>query len=259
MENILFKKEGHIATITLNRPKALNAFSSTMLMELAEIFEDANKDSDIYCVILNSACEKAFTAGGDVKEENQMDAEAAYNFAVLGKRAMKAISSFHCPVITAVHGYCLGGGMEIILASDITIAAKSSKIGIPTINLGGIPGWGATQMLPRLVGASRAKDILITGRTLDADECLRLNIIEYVAENDELMIKAKELAEIIADKPPIAAQSMKEAIDKGMNMDFESGLKLDNEIYAKCYNTEDHSEAMAAFLEKRPHKEYKNK
>ena len=146
--------------------------------------------------------------------------------------------------------------MEIILAADITVATKAAKIGIPTINLGGIPGWGSTQLLPRLVGPSRAAEILLTGRTLSAEECYRLSIIEYLVEKEELMDKVMELANLIVDKAPLAVRNMKKAIHEGLTLPLDDALLLESRLFADCYTSEDHEEALLAFLEKRPHKPY---
>ena len=256
MEFITTKTQNHIVTITLNRPKALNAFNSQMLSELTEAVKAASGDPDNLVIILNSSIEKAFTAGGDIKEEVTLKPDTAFDFAQNGKACTMAIYNSPIPVICAIDGYALGGGMEIILAADITVATKAAKIGIPTINLGGIPGWGSTQLLPRLVGPSRAAEILLTGRTLSAEECYRLSIIEYLVENEELMDKVMELANLIVDKAPLAVRNMKKAIHEGLTLPLDDALLLESRLFADCYTSEDHEEALLAFLEKRPHKPY---
>ncbi len=256
MEFITSTVDNHIVTITLNRPKALNAFNSQMLSELTDAIISASADPNNLVIILNSSIKKAFTAGGDIKEEVLLTTDTAYGFAESGKKCTMAIYNSPIPVICAVDGYALGGGMEIILAADITIASKNAKIGIPTINLGGIPGWGSTQLLPRLVGPSRAADILLTGRSLSAEECFDLNIIEYLVEEDQLMEKAQELANTITDKAPLAVRNMKKAIHEGMSLPLSEALTLESQLFADCYKSPDHEEALRAFLEKRPHKPY---
>ncbi len=256
MDFITSTSQNHIVTITLNRPKALNAFNSQMLSELTDAILTASKNPEHLVIILNSSIEKAFTAGGDIKEEVLLTPDTAYDFAERGKTCTMAIYNSPIPVICAVDGYALGGGMEIILASDITVATKNAKIGIPTINLGGIPGWGSTQLLPRLVGPSRAADILLTGRTLSAEECYNLHIIEYLVEKDQLMEKAMELANTITDKAPLAVRNMKKALHEGLSLPLADALNLESELFADCYKSEDHEEALRAFLEKRPHKPY---
>ncbi len=259
MENVLIKKEGHIATISLNRPKVLNAFNSQMLDDLTAALKETGKDPDIYVIILNSSIEKAFTAGGDIKEESQLTYDTAYDFSKRGQECAMAIYRSPVPVIAAVDGYSLGGGMELILAADITVAARTAKIGVPTINLGGIPCWTATQLLPRIVGHSCASDILLTGRILSAEECYHLHLIEYLTEKEELMDKAMEVAATIADKSPHAVSMMRKAIKQGLELPLDDSLELERQIFKECYTSSDRTEATAAFLEKRPHKPYNNR
>lgn len=259
MEDILMKKEGNIAVITINRPKVLNAFRSQTVAELTEAVRAAGEDEDIYAVILNSAVEKAFTAGGDIKEESLLTGETAYEFSKRGQECAMAIYNSPVPVIAAVDGYALGGGMELILAADITVAAKTARVGVPTINLAGIPCWTATQLLPRAVGVSRACDILLTGRTLSAEECYELGLVEYLTEKGELMEKAREVAETIADKSPHAVALMRAAVKKGMEKPLDEALELERELFVRCYDSDDRSEATSAFIEKRPHRKYNNR
>ena len=219
MEFMIYEKKDTTALITINRPKALNAFNSQMLDELTEALEMAEKDTGVRCVILTAAGERAFTAGG----------------------------------------YALGGGMEMILAADITVAATDAKIGIPTIKLGGIPGWGSTVLLPRTVGTSRAKELLYTGRSLSAEEALKLGVVEDVVEPDELLKRAFELADTIADMAPLAVENMKKSINTAMSAGLEESLGTETDIFASCFGTQDHLEATTAFLEKRAHGEFMRK
>lgn len=256
MDYICTASLNHIATITLNRPQALNAFCSQMIDELTTAVTEAGNNPDNLVIVLNSSLEKAFTAGGDIKEEVLLNQDTAYEFAEKGKHCTMAVYNSPIPVICAVDGYALGGGMELILAADITVAAKTAKIGIPTINLGGIPGWGSTQLLPRLVGISTAMDILLTGRTLTAEECYRLHLVEYLVEKEDLSITVDEIAATIADKAPLAVRNMKKAIRDGAELSLIEALTLESRLFADCYKSKDREEAMQAFLEKRPHKPY---
>ncbi|MCD8082151.1 MAG: enoyl-CoA hydratase-related protein [Clostridiales bacterium] len=256
MEFMLYESSNHIAVITVNRPRALNAFNSQMLDELTSALKQAEEDKDIRCVILTAAGERAFTAGGDIKEEVQLNPAEAAAFSERGKKCILSIFHHRVPVISAVRGYALGGGMEIILASDITVAATDAKIGIPTIRLGGIPGWGSTVLLPRTVGASRAKELLYSGRSLDAEEALRLGVVEFVTEPEKLMETAQKLAAEIADMAPVAVESMKKSINGSISTGLDECLKTETDLFAACFATADHLEATTAFLEKRPHGEY---
>lgn len=259
MKYMLYEEKDHIAVITLNRPRALNAMNSQMLDELTEALAKAEENKNIRCVILTAAGDRAFTAGGDIKEEVRLNPDTAYEFSERGKKCILSILNHRVPVICAVRGYALGGGMEIILASDITVAASDAKIGIPTIKLGGIPGWASTVLLPITVGASRAKELLYTGRSLDAEEALKLGIVEAVTDPEKLMETAGKLAQEIADMVPLAMENMKKSINGSMKAGFEESLKQETKIFAACFGTEDHLEATTAFLEKRPHEEFKRK
>ena len=259
MENVLVKKEGHIATVSLNRTKVLNAFNSDMLADLTAAIKEAGKDPEVYVIILNSSIDKAFTAGGDIKEEAQLTYDTAYDFSRRGQECAMAIYNSPVPVIAAVDGYALGGGMELILAADITVAAKTAKIGVPTINLGGIPCWTATQLLPRIVGHSVASDILLTGKIMSAEECYRLHLVEYLTEKEEMMDKAMEVANTIADKSPWAVKLMRDSIKQGLELPLQDALELERNIFKECYTSSDRNEATAAFLEKREHKPYNDR
>lgn len=259
MENVLVKKEGNITTVSLNRTKVLNAFNSEMLADLTAAIKTAGEDPETYVIILNSSIDKAFTAGGDIKEEAQLTYETAYDFSRRGQECAMAIYNSPIPVIAAVDGYALGGGMELILAADITVAAKTAKIGVPTINLGGIPCWTATQLLPRIVGHSVASDILLTGKIMDAEECYRLHLVEYMTEKEDLMDKAMEIAVTLADKSPWAVKLMRDSIKQGLELPLQDALELERNIFKECYTSSDRTEATAAFLEKRQHKPYNNR
>lgn len=256
MKYVIYKKENHIAEITLNRPEAMNAFNSELINELIEAFESIDKDKDVYCVVLNSNSEKAFSVGGDIKEEIRTSGEAALEFGGLGKRCIKAIAGCRVPVICSVHGFCLGGGMEVVLVSDLTITAKDLKMGMPTIKLGTIPGWGSTKTLGDAVGKARAKELLYTGRMIDAQEAYNLGLVQFVVERADLKEETMRLAYEIADKAPIAMKTMKECIDMGWEMSMEEAFEAETRKFAMCYDTEDKFEAMSAFLEKREHKPY---
>ncbi len=259
MENILINKDGNVAVVSLNRTNVLNAFNSEMIADLTNAIIETGKDPDVYAIILNSSIGKAFTAGGDIKEEAQLTYDTAYDFSKRGQECAMAIYDCPVPVIAAVDGYALGGGMELILAADITVAAKTAKIGVPTINLGGIPCWTATQLLPRIVGHSVASDILLTGKIMDAEECYRLHLVEYLTEKENLMEKAMEVAKTIADKSPWAVKLMRDSIKKGLEMPLDDALELERNIFKECYTSSDRTEATAAFLEKRTHKPYNNR
>ena len=256
MEFILYEKAGSIATITLNRPEALNAFHPQMMEELIQCLDTAQQDLDIRCLVLFSAGKKAFTAGGDIKVQAALSPETAKTFADLGKRCILSILHHRVPVICAAHGYTLGGGMELVLASDITIAASNLSLGVPTIRLGAIPAWGSTVLLPLAVGASKAKEILYTGLRLKAEEACQLGLVEMVVEPEKLLSSAMALAETIADMPPIAIEYMKQSVNNSAYRELDPVFKAETGYFSACFETEDRREAMDAFLVKRQHGKY---
>lgn len=259
LKYVIYNKENHIANVTLNRPEAMNAFNSDFIKEIVSVFKNVEEDKDVYCVVINANGERAFSVGGDINEEIRTVGDAAAEFGKLGKSCIRSIKNCRVPVICAVHGFCLGGGMEIVLVSDLTVAADNLRIGMPTIKLGTIPGWGSTKTLADALGKAKAKELLYTGKMIKSDEAYRIGLVQYVVPEAELMKKAMEIAAEIADKAPIAMSSMKECIDREWEMDFEEAFEFENEKFAYCYDTEDKYEAMSAFLEKREHKPYKYK
>ncbi|MDY3014595.1 MAG: enoyl-CoA hydratase/isomerase family protein [Evtepia sp.] len=256
MKYVTYQKQDHVAEITLNRPEVMNAFNSQMLDELIRAFQMVEQDGGVYSVILSANGEKAFSAGGDIREEIATDGPAARAFGEKGKACVRAIERCRVPVICAVHGFTLGGGMELLLVCDMTVASEDARIGMPTIKLGTIPGWGCTKNLADVVGKYRAKELLLTGRMLSAREAYDLGLVEYVVPRAELLPKARELAETIADMAPIAVKAMKSCIDRGWQMSTEEAYAMETEAFSMCYDTQDKFEAMSAFLEKRPHRPY---
>ncbi len=259
MSFIKYNKSNHIATVTLNRPEAMNAFNSQLIGEFIEAFKLIEEDKDVYCVIIKAAGPKAFSVGGDIKEEIKTTGQAARDFGKLGKACVTAIADCRVPVICQVHGFCLGGGMEVVLVSDLAVAADNMKIGMPTIKLGTIPGWGSTKTLADAVGTAKARELLYTGKIIDAEEAYRIGLVQFLVAADELEAETLKLAETIADMAPIAMKTMKACISKGREMTREEAFEMETESFAMCYDTEDKFEAMSAFLEKRKHKEYKYK
>ena len=259
MRKVIYEKQNHVAVITLNQPERLNVFNTESIQDLIEALEFAKQDQEIRCIILRGAGEKAFSAGGDIKEEIETDSLKAYTFGQLGKQCVKKVQDSPVPVIAAVHGHTLGGGMELVLAADITIAAENTKIGMPTIKLGTIPGWGSTKTLADAVGKSKAKELLYTGRILSAKEAYSFGLVEKVVPTESLFEEAMHLAEEIADKAPIAIRAMKHCIDKGQECDRNTAYAIETGMFSLCYGTQDKREAMQAFLEKREHEPYQGK
>lgn len=258
MNGLLYEKKGQVGIIRFNRPKVLNAMDTGTTGEFSGLLSEIEADGDIRCVVLTGEG-RAFCAGGDIGEESGKDVRAAFEFAVMGDRLLERIERLRVPIIAAINGYALGGGLEFALACDIRIAADTAKLGSPEVTLGTFPGWGGTQRLPRTVGLSRAKELMMTGDKIGAAEALRIGLVDRVVSAGALMDEAMNLAERIADNPPLAVKYIKISVNEGTQCDLTRGIQLEANIFAQLYATEDLREAYDAFLEKRPHKPYRGK
>jgi enoyl-CoA hydratase len=245
-ENIILEKAEGIATITFNRPDAMNALNNLTRAEFREAMTDASCDDSIKVIILTGSG-RAFVAGSDIKELQNTTPLDAHNIQRLGS----VVENCEKPVIAAVNGFALGGGCEIVLACDIIIAHEKAKFGQPEINLGIIPGGGATQRLPRLIGACRAKELILTGDIITAEEADRIGLVNKVVPIADLMPTVHEIAKKIASKSTTAVKIIKATINRGMQVGLESGLEYEREMYSLALSTEDKAEGVAAFIEKR--------
>jgi len=245
-ENIILEKEKAIATITFNRPDAMNALNNQTRSEFGLAMADVDADSSIKVVILTGSG-RAFVAGSDIKELKQTTPFGAHKIVRLGQ----IVAEMSKPVIAAVNGFALGGGCEIVMACDIIIASDKAKFGQPEINLGIIPGGGGTQRLPRLVGSCRAKELILTGDIIRAEEADRIGLVNRVVPLDELMVAVKEIADKIVAKSAAAIKIAKSAIDRGAQVNLESGLAYEREMYSLSLTLEDKTEGVNAFIEKR--------
>jgi len=247
--------EGAVATIKLDRPKALNALNSGMMAEVATALAKLEADDAIGCVILTGS-EKAFAAGADIKEMAELEYLDIYKGDIFANH--EAIERFRKPIIAAVAGYALGGGCEIAMMCDFIIAADNAKFGQPEINLGVMPGIGGTQRLVRAVGKSKAMDMCLTGRMMDAQEALSSNLVSRVVPLDNLMETAGEAAAKVASQSQPIAMMTKETINSSFEMTLAQGIHFERRLFQSMFTTQDQKEGMAAFSEKRkPH--FKNK
>lgn len=252
-QNILVTREDNIAIVTFNRPKVLNALNHATMVELSAAMDELGSDSNVRCIILTGAGEKAFVAGADINELRGLaSAGAAADFAVWGQSVFFKIENLSKPVIAAINGYALGGGCELAMACDVRIAADSAKLGQPEINLGLIPGYGGTQRLPRLVGKGRAKWLIFTGDPITAQEALRIGLVDLIVPTAELMQVARELARKIASKAPLAVAWAKKSINVGSETDLVTACAFEASQFGLVSGTEDRMEGTSAFLEKRP-------
>ena len=250
-ENILVGVENAVATITFNRPKSLNALNAALLAELSGAVDDLAAQDDIAVLVLTGAGDKAFVAGADINELDGLSPLEAKCFAEKGQSAIDKISALAIPVIAAVNGYALGGGTEMALVCDFIYAAASASFGLPETNLGLIPGFGGTQRLARLIGPNRAKELIFSGKIIGADEALQMGIVNRVLDNGELMPAAMKMAAQLAAKGRVSLRAAKQAVDRGMNTDLATGLKIEQDAFALCMASEDAREGTRAFLEKR--------
>ena len=249
---LLVEKSDFITTVTVNREKAMNALNPDVLKEIRECFTSLSDDPDARVVIITGAGDKAFIAGADIAAMSKMGAGEALEFGRLGHAAMNAIDGCRKPVIAAVNGFCLGGGMELALSCDFIYASEKAKLGLPEVNLGLFPGWGGTQRLSRLVGKGRAKEMIFSAKILSAQEACEFGIVNKVCKPEELMGGARAAAAEIAKKGPLAVQMAKKIMNEGFDLPLPKGLEQELGTFPKCFNTEDLKEGLAAFLEKRP-------
>ncbi len=250
-QNLLFDTRNRIAYLTINRPQKLNALNSQTMEEVRDAFERALADEGVGGVILTGAGEKAFVAGADIGELAEQDAVGAKEFALVTQEILHKIETFPKPVIAAVNGYALGGGCELAMACHIRIASERAKFGQPEVNLGIIPGNGGTQRLPRLVGRGRAIELVLTGRMVDAEEAVRIGLVNQVVPPERLLPSCEEMLNTIFEKGPVAVRLALEAIHHGLNMSLEDGMQLEANLFGMCFSTEDMREGTSAFLEKR--------
>lgn len=248
---LLLEKEGNIALLTINRPKALNALNPEVLKELGQAVDVITADDEIFVVILKGSGEKAFVAGADITAMQKMNALEAREFAILGQEVFKKLEYMNKPVIAAINGFALGGGCELAMACDIRVASEKSKFGQPEAGLGVTPGFAGTQRLPRLVGKGRAKELIYTCDIIGAADAHRIGLVNHVVPEDQLLDFCKAMAGRIASKGQIAVRLCKAAIDQGLEMDVDKGMAYEAEIFGLCFATEDQKEGMTAFVEKR--------
>jgi len=245
-----YKKEGRIAIFTINRPEALNSINVEAMRELHEAMLSFKDDPELWVGIITGAGEKAFSAGADINDMLPFIKETRdrpWAFPATPLRGMKMWK----PLIAAINGLALGGGLEITLACDIRIAAENARFGSPEVNLGLIPGWGATQRLPRVIPWAKAAEILLTGKPIDAQEAYRIGLVNKVVPREEVMATAKEWAEALCQVGPLAVRAAKQAMIRGYSLPLDEGLSLESSLFGYLLGTEDYTEGTAAFNERR--------
>ncbi|MFT5992738.1 MAG: enoyl-CoA hydratase/carnithine racemase [Flavobacteriales bacterium] len=248
---VLIEREDGIVTLTLNRPQARNAVSRAMAEGLVAAFDELEHDLDVRVIIVTGAGEKAFCAGADLKERVTMSEPEVRRFVSSLQSTMNRLESMPKPIIAAINGFALGGGLEFAMACDIRVASSTASMGLTETRLAIIPGAGGTQRLPRLIGLARAKELIFTGRRIDGAEAERIGLVTHVVEPSELLAKAKSIALEICGGGPIAVAQAKFAIQQGMQTDLATGLAIERKAYEVLIPTEDRIEALMAFGEKR--------
>ena len=250
-QNILCAVENGIATITINRPKALNALNLDTVTELKDAIEKIAVDKAVKVVVITGAGEKSFVAGADIKEMATKTPAEGREWGQFGQNVFTEIENMPQPVIAAINGFCLGGGCELSCACDIRYAAENAKFGQPEVGLGITPGFGGTQRLTRVVGRGQAKELIYTGGMIGAEEAKAIGLVNKVVPQEELMPTVLKLADKIAKNAPVAVQLSKAAINRGINCDVVTGIAYEAEVFGLCFSTNDQKEGMAAFVEKR--------
>ena len=249
-ETILTEQRGAIAVLTINRPDKLNALNSKVHAEGVQALDELKKDETVRVVVVKGAGEKAFVAGADISEF--ADTTPVEQRDVMNSRSLfTVLDTFPKPIIAMINGFCLGGGNELAMACDIRLASDKSRFGQPEINLGIIPGGGGTQRLTRLIGESKAMELILTGDMINAQTAFDYGLVNYVYPAEELETKTMELANKIAEKSPVALQMCKEAVKFASRSNLDEGLRREIDLFAICFSTEDKREGVAAFLEKR--------
>lgn len=246
---IRVEREDAVALVTIDRPEALNALDVGTLTELRDRLRELADDESTRAVILTGAGEKAFVAGADIKYMSGLDVRQAKEWGALGHDAGRLLETMPKPTIAALNGFALGGGCELALACDIRYAAGNAKIGQPEVNLGIIPGWGGTQRLARVCGLGVAKELIFTGRVVDAHEALRIGLVNAV--HDPVLDKARETAGLLASKSPIALRLMKDLANRALGGDHTANLAAEGETFGELFSSEDAREGLTAFVEKR--------
>jgi enoyl-CoA hydratase len=249
--NILYEEKERIALVTINRPDKLNALNDETLNELFDIFSKIKQNDEVWVVMITGAGEKAFVAGADIKELLLLTSRTAEDAMLKGQDLFNKIENLGKPVIAVINGFALGGGCELALSCTIRIASENVKLGQPEINLGIMPGYGGTQRLHRLIGKSKAMEMLLIGEPITAQESYRLGLVNAVYPKEQLMSGGWELARKIASKSPLATKAIIEAVNNGVQTPLSEALKIEAKLFRILITTNDAQEGLKAFMEKR--------
>lgn len=250
LTDVVFEK-GQVATLTVNRPTALNALNRSVLEQIAHVLREVRHDESIRVLIVTGGGDRAFVAGADIAAMSKMSAVDGLEFSRLGHRVMQTVEDLPIPTIAAVNGFALGGGCELALACDLIIASEKARFGQPEINLGLIPGFGGTQRLPHRIGQAKARELIMTGDMLDAKTALELGLVNQVVAPDQLIDAARKMAGKLVSKSAVALRQAKAALRASFTMEEDAGLRFEQEAFGVTFASEDRVEGTTAFTEKR--------
>lgn len=250
LKTIKYEIKGNIGVLTISRPEVLNALDAEVLKEISEVINTVEKDETVKALIVTGEG-RSFVAGADIGAQSELDLEGGRNWGRNGSAIFRRLELLSVPTIAAVNGFALGGGCELALACDMIIASEKAKFGQPEVSLGITPGFSGTQRLPRKVGKAKAMEMILTGDMIKAEEALRIGLVNKVVAPDRLMDETMELAAGIIKNAPLAVKYSKAAISRGLEMDIDSAIALENELFAMCFASRDQKEGMKAFLDKR--------
>jgi len=258
MSNVLTDIKENVGVLTINKPQALNALNDEVLRDLNDAFTQLDADEDVYVIVITGAG-KAFVAGADISQMKDFGAVQGKAFGVYGNDVFLRIENSVKPVIAAINGFALGGGNELAMSCDIRIASEKAKFGQPEVGLGITPGFGGTQRLARIVGAAKAKELILTAKIIGAEEAEKIGLVNKVVSVDALMDETMAMAGDIAKNAQIAVRQSKACINRGLQTDMNTGVAFEAEAFGLCFATEDQKDAMTAFVEKRKLEKFKNK
>jgi len=250
MSLVTTSKSDGVCTVKINRPDKLNAMNMDVAKELIKTFETLGKDDNIKVIILTGEGEKAFSAGADIEYMSKISPDESVEYAKLGQLVTSTVELVKQPTIAAVNGFALGGGCELAMSCDIRLAADTAKLGQPEVTIGILPGWGGTQRLMRIVGIAKAKELVYTGRMINAEEAKEIGLVNHVYPLASLQEEALKMAQAIAKNSSMGVQMSKTAINKGRNADLDTGLAIELLAWRNCFTHPDREERMTAFLNK---------
>lgn len=251
MNYLSYEKDGEIGILKVNRPEVLNALNRELLVEIRDFLDHTVIDDQLKVLIFTGEGEKAFIAGADIKEMQSMKHTEVLDFLELGQGVTHLLESAHFVTLAAVNGYALGGGLEMALACDFIYASQNAKLGLPEVSLGIIPGFGGTQRLSRAIGTRLAKEMILTGKHITAEEAYNLGVVNAVCEPESLIEECIKTAKRIAKNPSIAVQQGKNAVNSGYQLGIHEALEIERNMFVVCFSTKEREEAMSAFLDKR--------